>query len=169
MSPFLPLEVAVLCLIGSFSTARPVSAEVERPPTRVEIQSLLREEASAVGLNPDFVVAICFAESSFNPAADSGYARGLMQVSHIAWRQVRRDSWDYAYDWRENIRAGVDYLVWCRAYLNDRGQFSYANLAAAYRFGPVALQRAGFEVGRLRTCPNVTYRLLLAGQTKIEI
>ncbi len=132
------------------------------PPAREDIRSVVQRESLKQNLHADFVFSICEAESSLRPDADSGKARGLMQLTEIAWKQVRTDSWRNAWDWEENIEAGTAYLAWCRNYLLSKNRnLTYGHLAAAYRYGPNALIRAQFDISRLPTFKNKIYQTLI--------
>lgn len=120
-------------------------------------------KASDAGLDPYFVYSICVAESSLRPDADSGYARGMMQMSLPAWRTVSDAPWVRAYNWRANIEAGVDYLSYLKGRLREANRFSYPRLAAAYRYGYGALLKADFDVSRMPKPHNKIYRSLFAG------
>lgn len=135
-----------------------------RRPGQEQIWRYVERESARHGLNPDFVYAIIFAESSFNPDADSGYARGLMQMSEGAWQTVERSSWDDAYDWKRNIRAGTAYLAWIKGELEKDGHFSYPVLAASYRFGLNKVKAAYYNTARLPSTRNLTYQQLFAGK-----
>ncbi|GHC03926.1 lytic transglycosylase domain-containing protein [Cerasicoccus arenae] len=117
------------------------------------------------GIKPEFVYAICMAESSLKPRADSGYARGLMQVSRIGWREVSDVPYAMAYHPETNLKVGVDYLQFLRHFLKQNHAFSYARLAACYRYGPYALKDVGFAVSKLEAPTNKIYQKLFAGNT----
>lgn len=135
------------------------------PPSEVEVWAEIQFASQRADLDSRFVLAVCFAESSYKAYADSGYARGLMQISEIAWRQVRPSRpYFLAWDWRENIRAGVDYLVWVREQLIRHEAFSYPVLAAAYRYGFARLEKTDFDLSTIPTPSNDTYRLIFAGE-----
>jgi len=138
----------------------------EPEPHYIDPQTVWRqavEEGARHGLDPAFIYAVCFAESSLNARADSRYARGIMQMSHAAWRRVSERPWEQAWDWRANMAAAADYMAVLRAILEERGQFSYPNLAAAYRYGIGTLIEADFDLGRMPQPRNEAYRAIFAG------
>ena len=60
---------------------------------------------------PELTKAIIMTESSGDPFADSGYARGLMQISEIALKDLELPySYNDMLDPSKNIEAGVKYL-----------------------------------------------------------
>lgn len=134
-------------------------------PGKAEIWAYVQKESAAHNLDPHFVYAIIFAESSFDPHADVGYARGLMQVSKDAWNTVRKDSWNNAFQWKDNIQAGTAYLAWQRDQLVRNGHFSYPLLAASYRFGLGTVQRADYDISKVTAPRNNTYKALFDGNT----
>ena len=155
--------VAVILLLIGLAQVHQAMA---RPPLFLPEDRLWREvvrEASARDLDPGFVYAIIFAESSFNAHAHNQNARGLMQLTPPAWEEVTNRPFYYAWNWRLNLQAGLDYLVYCRAVLERHGSFSYPNLAAAYRYGPFHLQREGFSVARMPRPTNLVYQELFRG------
>ncbi|MGF1451286.1 MAG: transglycosylase SLT domain-containing protein [Opitutales bacterium] len=138
---------------------------VHRPLAATAIWRELQEAAKRHALDPHFVWAICHAESSLDPLADSGKARGLMQLTEPAWRQVRRDSYLRAWVWPENLEAGCAYLSWVRDQLPPEHR-SHAHMAAGYRFGVGALKQAEYDVERLPSPTNLFYQQLFAGNSR---
>lgn len=142
-----------------------------KKPDHEDIRSYIHEMADEHDLNPDFVLAIAMAESSLNPKADAGYARGLMQMSKVAWETVEPDSsWRKAYNWQDNIDAGTAYLAYIREELKNDGHFSYPLLAASYRYGINKVRRANYRISNLPPPKNDIYREIFAGKIpKIEL
>lgn len=132
-------------------------------PDQAEIIAYIGQAAQHQGINPAFATAIVMAESNFDPAADTGYARGLMQMSHVAWKTVEDRSWNNAYDWRDNIDAGTAYLALLKEELSQQGHFSYPLLAASYRYGINRVRRANYNLSRLPAPRNKIYQQLFAG------
>lgn len=125
-----------------------------------EMEQIARQHA----LSPDFLYALAQAESSLDAYADSGYARGLMQMSRIAWEEASPLPYHRAWDWRINLRVAVSYILWIRERLEAENQFDYPRLAAAYRYGFYALAGAGFDITRLPPPHNKIYQQLFAGE-----
>lgn len=134
----------------------------ERPAKEL-VWQYIDERARLAELDPAFVYAIAWAESGLNPTARSSVARGMMQVSKSAWRDVSDESYRSAWNWRTNIQVGIDYLVKCRSFLESYDQFSYPLLAACYRFGPYHIQSKGFDLEAIQHPNNEIYRMLLEG------
>ncbi len=167
LAGLLPGLLTAVLLISGCSGPRD-RAERERPTTK-QVWEFISEEATRNGLDPHFVFAIAHAESSLNPAAESynGFARGMMQMSEGAWKTVSDQNWDYAWNWQENVRMGVAYLVHLREQLERARAFTYPNLAAAYRFGPGTLKRENYQLGNLQPkVKNRVYQQLLQGNIR---
>jgi len=78
------------------------------PPTRANIDQLVREAASKHQLDPDFVASVIKAESDFNPHAVSPKgARGLMQLMPQTATQLGVKD---AFDPQANVEAGTAHL-----------------------------------------------------------
>lgn len=135
----------------------------EAAATKDNIWEYLEENAPLHGLDPRFVYAIAMAESSLKPTADSGYAKGMMQLSEIAWEEVSDTSYRFAYDWHVNLDVGMDYLVFLKQFLKENNSFSYPLLAACYRYGPYKVRDESFNISRLPAPHNKIYQELFAG------
>ncbi len=145
------LTTAPLCAFGERPTPREVWARAESLGARHDLDPLL-------------LFSIACAESSLNPDADSGAARGLMQMSPQAWKDVTGRPYRDAWDWRANMDAAGAYLAILRARLAKNGRLSAANLVAAYHFGPGRLEKAGYDLARLPQVQNLVYGDILAGR-----
>ncbi|ADE53831.1 lytic transglycosylase domain-containing protein [Coraliomargarita akajimensis] len=154
----------VVGLLTVFSTAKlsPMQQQVSAAEVWVHVEDL----STRSDLDPEFVYAIAWAESSLNPRARSSVARGIMQVSKAAWQQVTEESYRYAWDWRINVRVAVDYLDYLRDFLQDHDSFSYPLLAASYRFGPNYVAEKGFDMDAIETPKNQIYRRLFTGDIR---
>ena len=124
----------------------------------------ISREAPGKGLEPKFVYAICHAESSLNANAESSVARGMMQLTEAAWKDVTELHYRQAFDWETNTEVGMLYLERLKRMLEKQKVFSYSRLAASYRYGYGALRREKFMVSRLKTPVNRIYRKLFAGE-----
>ncbi len=140
-------------------------------PQYIEPERVL-EEARKLGerydIDPGFIYAVAFAESSFNASASTARARGLMQMTRPAWVRTSRRPFHQAWDWRLNMRYAVAYMAALRWELEEAGQFSYPNLAAAYHFGFTRLGKHGYDVTKLPATNNRVYQALLAGRQPAE-
>lgn len=160
----IPLLVLIL-LVGVFDLfhIRPKFI----PGDRVWAQA--EKEGERSGLEPAFIYAICVAESSLNAHARAGRARGLMQMTPVAWKEVEAGSFGGAFSWRRNMRAGVDYLLFCRELLPEPYRNSYAHLAASYRYGPYKVRAAAGDLSQLPRPKNLIYQELFAGDLQPEL
>jgi soluble lytic murein transglycosylase-like protein len=123
----------------------------------------VERQAVAHGLDPDFVFAIVWAESSLRPNVTTSVARGMMQLTEGAWNQVSTDPYDLAFDWRKNIEVGVLYLAYNKRFLEQNNAFSYPMLAASYRYGRNAMRRLNFDESRIPPERNRIYQQIFAG------
>ena len=128
-----------------------------------EVWTYIEEQAPKQGLDPKFVYGIAWAESSLNARARSSVARGMMQLTRPAWREVTDESYRHAWDWRTNVRVGIAYLAHCRDFLKDRNEFSYPLLAASYRYGPYHVQNENFTIAQLKEPENEIYQRIFNG------
>ncbi|TVP79067.1 MAG: lytic transglycosylase domain-containing protein [Puniceicoccaceae bacterium] len=131
-----------------------------------EVWAFVQEQAKQRNLDPEFVYAIIWAESSLNARARSSVARGMMQLTKPAWREVTDESYRHAWDWRINVRVGMDYLVFCRDFLQRHNSFNYPLLAASYRYGPYHVRNRDFKIEQLRPPKNEIYRRIFAGNVR---
>jgi hypothetical protein len=154
--------VLLLSLLFLFA-ATPLTVSGE-PPTPREVWVRAESLGARHDLDPLLLYAIACAESSLNPDADSGAARGLMQMSPQAWKDVTDRSYRDAWDWRANMDAAGAYLAILRTKLAKNGHLSAANLVAAYHFGPGRLEKAGYDLSRLPRVQNLIYGDILAGR-----
>ena len=94
-------------------------------------------------LSPDFVKALISVESSWDVDAQSPYARGLMQVSKLALKDVNDRyrlgyTWDDMLDPEKNILVGSIYFKWLLDYWKAKTPFNpfYIIFAVmSYNFG----------------------------------
>ncbi|MGE9292614.1 MAG: transglycosylase SLT domain-containing protein [Puniceicoccales bacterium] len=164
-----PVRFCLVCLaVGAILgcvdglTYRPL-ARKEATPQRV--WSYISSEAPKQGIDPAFVFAIAQAESGLNPQANSGYAHGMMQLSKVAWHEVSNSSYRFAWNWYSNVYVAIDYLAFCKEFLEQHNKFSYPLLAACYRYGPYKVKAEGFSIAKLPAPTNRIYQQLFAGNT----
>ncbi|HAV12212.1 MAG TPA: hypothetical protein DCX06_01780 [Opitutae bacterium] len=131
-----------------------------------EVWAYIEEVAPQSGLDPEFVYAIAWAESSLNARARSSVARGMMQITRPAWNEVTDESYRHAWDWRTNLRVGIQYLAFCRDYLQKHGEFSYPLLAASYRYGPYHVKRHDFSIAKIGKPRNKIYKSIFRGNIR---
>lgn len=157
----LGVVIGILALI----LARNIGSRVEQVSPG-EVYTFIEEVAAQNGLDPEFVYALAWAESSLNAKARSSVARGIMQLSKPAWREVSDESYRLAWDWKTNIRVGIDYLVFCREFLKRHDAYSYPLLAASYRYGPYYVKARGFELSKVKKPKNEIYKLIFSGNVR---
>lgn len=122
--------------------------------------------ARGAALEPGFVYAIIRIESNFDPRARRGEARGLMQIKPGAWRAVSALPYEPAvWDWRTNLRVGVDSLASLKRTLEARGVFSYPLLWASFHYGLDYAAGRGFDMSRIDRPSDPIARRLWAGET----
>lgn len=115
-------------------------------------------------IDPLLIYSIACAESSLNDRADSGRARGLMQLTRGAWEDVSDLSYDKAWEWRTNMEVSGKYLHKLRLKLENSGHYSWPLLAASYHYGPYRVARAKYRMNRLPRASNTIYNSMFAGR-----
>jgi len=158
------LAVGLGLVVGilAFFMAKSMTSRVEQVSPE-EVWSYVQEASAQENLDPEFVYALVWAESSLNAKARSSVARGMMQLTKSAWREVSEESYRHAWDWKTNIRVGIDYLAFCRDFLKQHDAFSYPLLAASYRYGPYYVKKRGFDLNQVRTPKNEIYQRIFNG------
>lgn len=131
-----------------------------------EVWEFVQEQAPQRNLEPEFVYALVWAESSLDARARSSVARGMMQLTKPAWEEVSQESYRHAWDWRTNIRVGIDYLAFCRDFLVKHDSFNYPLLAAAYRYGPYYVEKKNFNLQQVKQPKNEIYRRIFEGNVR---
>ena len=102
-------------------------------------------------MDPGFVYALVKVESGFDPHAKRGEARGLLQLKPRDWKAVSSEPYSSGvWDWRMNLRVGIDSLAVMKRDLEGRGHFSYGLLWAAYHYGFDYVEGRGFDMSRIR-------------------
>ncbi|MDB6127184.1 MAG: Lytic transglycosylase catalytic [Verrucomicrobia bacterium] len=133
-------------------------------PTRIEIWEAIQPIAARYRVSPEFIYALIAAESNFDPRAQNGNARGLLQIKPRAWRTVSAANYEKSvFDWKQNLEVGIDYLAYSRAYLHRKTTFSYPLLLAAFHYGLEYVEERKFNVGRIDCPDNAIYRELWSG------
>jgi soluble lytic murein transglycosylase-like protein len=157
--------LGVVAGILAFVLTRTLGDRAEKV-SPAEVWALVQELAPQRDLDPEFVYAVAWAESSLNARARSSVARGIMQLTKPAWREVTDESYRQAWDWRTNLRVGIDYLAFCRDYLKQHDSFSYPLLAASYRYGPYFVRDQNFNLRQVPTPKNEIYRRIFEGNIR---
>ncbi|MFU8848454.1 MAG: transglycosylase SLT domain-containing protein [Opitutales bacterium] len=158
----LAVVLAIVVGIIAIYLATSLGTRVERVAPE-EVWSYIQKLSERNELDPEFVYALAWAESSLNAKARSPVARGMMQITKPAWREVSEESYRFAWDWKVNLRVGTDYLVFCREFLRRHDSFSYPLLAASYRYGPYYVKEREFEIDKLRVPQNEIYKRIFDG------
>jgi hypothetical protein len=158
----LRLLPGILLLAG----CSPAGPRVEQP-TREAIWAELQVHAVRYRLDPEFLYALVAAESNFRAGARNGDARGLYQIKPGAWRTVSTDPYEPGvWQWRANLRVGVEYLAWCRQTLHRRGRFSYPALLACFHYGLDHMEERDFDPRRVAVPSSRIYRELWSGNLR---
>lgn len=143
--------------------AQTVGSHTEKIPSG-EVWAFIQQEASRAELDAEFVYAIAWAESSLNAHARTSVARGMMQITRLAWQQVSNLPYRNAWDWKTNVTVAIDYLDYCRGYLEENEVFSYPLLAASYRYGPYEVKKSEFLIKNLDPPKNKIYQQIFVGE-----
>ncbi|MFA5257265.1 MAG: transglycosylase SLT domain-containing protein [Opitutales bacterium] len=154
------LIVAALSLL--ILLARPWMADPVPPEQAWQKATALGLQS---GIDPLLIFAIACAESSLDGHASSARARGLMQLSPAAWESVSKRPFREAWKWQRNMEESVNYLKQIKDRQQTAGHYSWPALAAAYRYGPNAVQQVDYDLSRLPRSTNIIYKDLLAGKT----
>lgn len=151
--------------ILAFTLTRTLSEKKDQISAE-EVWAYIQVQAPQQGLDPEFVYALAWAESSLNAKARSSVARGIMQLTKVAWSEVSEESYRHAWDWKVNIRVGIDYLSFCRDYLKKHDSFTYPLLAASYRYGPYYVKSKGFDLAQIKQPKNEIYLRIFSGNIR---
>ena len=155
----------VMAGLLAFLLAKGLTSGVEQISPE-KVWSYVQETSAQKNLDAEFVYALAWAESSLNAKARSPVARGIMQLTKSAWREVSDASYRHAWDWKTNVRVGVDYLAFCRDFLKRHDVFSYPLLAACYRYGPYYVKKKDFDLKLVRKPANDIYRRIFNGNIR---
>jgi soluble lytic murein transglycosylase-like protein len=157
--------LGVIAGILAFTLTRTLGDRREKV-SEAAVWQFIQEQAGQRNLDAEFIYAIAWAESSLNARARSSVARGLMQLTKPAWQEVTDESYRHAWDWRTNLRVGIDYLAFCRDFLKQHGSFNYPLLAAAYRYGPYYVKGRNFDLNQIKRPKNEIYQRIFGGNIR---
>jgi hypothetical protein len=116
-------------------------------------------------IDPLLIFSIACAESSLDASADSGKARGIMQMTPDAWAEVTDRSFREAWDWRENMEEAVCYLQLLKSRLLGENAYSWPVLVASYHYGLGKIEQSDYNLARLPPTKNLIYAKLFKGET----
>lgn len=102
---------ALLVSISFGNSVSVVSADLSQIKVPTEIIEITETVGEMYCICPELLQAMVFTESTFNPYAENGSCKGLMQVSE-KWHKDRMDRLGVTdiYDPYGNILLGADYL-----------------------------------------------------------
>lgn len=102
----------ILILIMAVAIPAVLSDATGNRMTEQEVYEIAQDVGNQYGICPEFLQAIAFRESSYNPNAQNGSCIGLMQVSQ-KWHSDRMANLDVnsLYDPYENMLVAADYLL----------------------------------------------------------
>jgi len=157
------IKIGAFWAVASFAGVFPFECAGAAVSSR-EVWKKAEELGRRNDIDPLLIYSIACAESSLDDRADSGQARGIMQVSHVAWKEVTKLSYEEAWAWETNMEVAAKYLHVLRRRLENTGHYSWPLLAAAYHYGPNKVVDAGYKMSRLPRERNKIYKQLLAGR-----
>lgn len=115
-----------------------------------EVWEALQSLAVEHRLDPEFVYALVKVESNFDAVAQRGDARGLLQLKPRVWKSAASEPYAFGvFDWRVNLKVGVQVLAQDKARLEARGVFSYPLLWAVYVYGWDYVASRDFRMDRI--------------------
>jgi len=120
-------------------------------------------------IDPLLIFSIACAESTLDAHADSGHARGIMQMSPDAWAEVTDRDFDEAWDWRENMEEAVCYLQLLKSRLLADDSYSWPVLVASYHYGLGKIEQSDYNLAKLLQPKNRIYSQLFNGETPDDL
>lgn len=77
-----------------------------------EVRAAAEKYGTEYGISPEFIMAICWQESRFQPNVTGGSCIGLMQIHPNSHRgRMKRLGVSDLYDVDQNVHTGTDYLA----------------------------------------------------------
>jgi len=105
----------------------------QTPPVAENLVALAKQAAEEFGVDWKLFASLVQAESSFNPLADSGYAKGLAQIGPATWLDwAGKVGAVNIFDAEDNLRVGAAYLDFLTKYY----QGDLRKALWAYNAGP---------------------------------
>jgi soluble lytic murein transglycosylase len=134
--------IVLAALVGAFAAASiaglgPLGEKVQEITLPLRHEDIIRQQASAKGLDPALVAAVIYEESRFRDQTSHAGARGLMQITPETAAFIARDSGGTAFTQQDlatpqvNISYGTYYL----RYLLRRYDGNSTLAVAAYNAG----------------------------------
>jgi soluble lytic murein transglycosylase len=104
----------------------------------LEHEDVIRQQASEKGVDAALLAAVIYSESKFSDATSSAGARGLMQITPAAAREIERLSGGTTFklDDLSNPEINIRYGTFLLRELLDRYDGDVAAALAAYNAGP---------------------------------
>lgn len=156
--------VFAMASVFAFTGCNRSTSPTRAPVSREQVWQAIQPLAARYRMDPKFVYALVAAESNFDANAQNGDARGLLQLKEVAWRTVNTDPYELGvWEWRRNLESGVDYLAWCRSYLQQQQNFSYPLLLASFHYGIDYVRERNFDLRRVDPPDGAIYRELWRG------
>jgi soluble lytic murein transglycosylase len=136
------VAISVVLLAFAGAAAWVVESEPDwylRARYPLEYDHVVRAYARERDLDPALIAAVVYAESRFDPKAESSAgAVGLMQILPDTGRFIARSTGgeDFVVDDLRDPELNVRYGTWLLAYLRDRYEGDLRTMLAAYHAGP---------------------------------
>ena len=139
--------------------------EIVKSENKDELYSIIEDvyrgfEEIPEYINQKFIREAIRIESTDNEKAISKKgARGLMQITYGAWKEVEKklDYSQYVFDPQANIRVGLKYLLWINDYCESRhpewntlsNEEKRRKIMASYNGGPFRLSNRNWNINRM--------------------
>lgn len=119
---------------GGFTDPLPhLSFVPSSPVSSYDLKEIFKSAAQEFQLEWQLLSSLAWAESSFNPTANSGFARGILQIGAETWNDwAERTNASNIEDPRDNVRVGANYL----RFLLLRYDNNFYKALWAYNVGP---------------------------------
>jgi soluble lytic murein transglycosylase-like protein len=132
------VTVVALTPAAQAATSRPeLQADAFPAPMPKYLSTIIEEAAAKYALDPNFLAAMAFKESAFNPNAVS--RRGAQGILQLMPRTAKSLGVTDAFDPRQNVFAGAKYI----RQLLDRFDGDAERALAGYNLGPERIAKEG--------------------------